>query len=335
MHGLRRDATALCIDALLHARLRYLSEMLADRWRSPRGLLLGSVWLVASCAALGLSATSADAPASANSRTERAHPVSSGARASAARRPEPAEKEARAPCPADMVRVEQACVDRYEAHLLEPQPDGALTPHPAHERPRAGRYVAASRPGTKPQAFISQVEAASACENAGKRLCRLSEWYRACTGSARTIYPYGPSFEAGRCNVGKNHLLSLLHGASSRNWSYDDFNDPELARRPGYLALTGEYAGCTSSEGVHDLVGNLHEWVADRVDRSLPSKLPVPAVIQRRIGRHRGNGIFMGGFFSTTSEHGAGCTFTTAAHDPRYHDYSTGFRCCRDALAPE
>jgi formylglycine-generating enzyme required for sulfatase activity len=229
-----------------------------------------------------------------------------------------------------MVLVEHSCVDRYEAHLLEPQSDGTLAPHPAYERPEKKRYVAASCAGVKPQGFISQVEAAAACDNAGKRLCRLTEWYRACTGSEKTTYPYGASYEKGRCNVGKNHLLSELHGASSQLWSYHDFNDPELAKRPGFLALTGEYARCTSPEGVADMVGNLHEWVADRVDGTLPSKLPVPAVIQRRIGRHLGNGIFMGGFFSTTSEHGAGCTFTTAAHDPRYHDYSTGFRCCKD-----
>ena len=86
-------------------------------------------------------------------------------------------------------------------------------------------------------------------------------------------------------------------------------------------------------DGVHDLVGNLHEWVADRVDATLPSKLPLPAVVARRIGRNAGNGIFMGGFYSTRNEHGAGCKFVTAAHEPRYHDYSTGFRCCRDAAS--
>jgi len=42
-----------------------------------------------------------------------------------------------------------------------------------------------------------------------------------------------------------------------------------------------------------------------------------------------GNGIFMGGFYSTTGELGPGCLFTTVAHDAGYHDYSTGFRCCR------
>jgi formylglycine-generating enzyme required for sulfatase activity len=78
------------------------------------------------------------------------------------------------------------------------------------------------------------------------------------------------------------------------------------------------------------MVGNLHEWVSDRVDRSLKSKLPSLAVVSRRIGRHTGNGIFMGGFFSTLNQHGEGCTFATAAHDVGYHDYSTGFRCCAD-----
>jgi formylglycine-generating enzyme len=67
------------------------------------------------------------------------------------------------------------------------------------------------------------------------------------------------------------------------------------------------------------------------VDDTLKSKLPVPAVVQRRIGKHPGNGIFMGGFFSTMSQHGDGCQYVTAAHDPHYHDYSTGFRCCKDA----
>jgi formylglycine-generating enzyme len=229
------------------------------------------------------------------------------------------------------VRVQKTCIDRFEAHLLEQQPDGSLTPYPAHERPGKGHYVAASSSGKKPQAFISQVEAAAACEHAGKRLCGLTEWYRACTGAPRTTYPYGQSYEAGRCNVGKKHLLSMLHGASASGWSYADFNDPALGQADGFLALTGEYAGCTSAEGVNDLVGNLHEWVADRVDETLPSKLPLPAIIERRIGRHVGNGIFMGGFFSTMNQHGEGCNFTTAAHDPRYHDYSTGFRCCADA----
>jgi formylglycine-generating enzyme required for sulfatase activity len=234
-------------------------------------------------------------------------------------------------CPAQMALVAGTCVDRYEAHLLEENASGELVGHPAHQLPEKKRYVAACSPGVKPQAFISQVAAASACQNAGKRLCSLTEWYRACTGAQKTTYPYGARYEKGRCNVGKPHLLSILHGATANNWSYRDFNDPKLAQTEGFLALAGEYSGCQTTEGVMDMVGNLHEWVADRVDGSLRSKLPVPAVVQRRIGKHPGNGIFMGGFFSTMSQHGDGCQYVTAAHDPGYHDYSTGFRCCKDA----
>lgn len=302
-------------------------------WFSPRRLLLGSIWLAAPCAALGLSASGVRPSGLANA-------LMAASPAAPAVAPKPKllktavsiRRAVRArPCPPEMVLVAGSCVDRYEAHLLERSEDGSLSPHPPHLQPEHRRYVAASSAGVKPQAFICQLDAAAACENAGKRLCTLSEWYRACTGPRGTTYPYGPQYQARRCNVGKAHLLSMLHGDSVSNWSYANFNDPKLALVPGFLASTGEYVDCQSDEGVHDMVGNLHEWVSDRVDQSLKSKLPNLQIKNRRIGRHHGNGIFMGGFFSTLNQHGEGCTFATAAHDVGYHDYSTGFRCCKDA----
>jgi formylglycine-generating enzyme required for sulfatase activity len=55
------------------------------------------------------------------------------------------------------------------------------------------------------------------------------------------------------------------------------------------------------------MVGNLHEWTA--------------AV----------NGTFRGGYYLDTKINGEGCDYKTTAHEPNYHDYSTGFRCCKDA----
>jgi len=223
------------------------------------------------------------------------------------------------------------CMDRYEAHLLERGEDGTLKPFPPFTRPKQGTFVAESGAGVRPQAYISQLEAASACQNAGKRLCSLSEWYRACRGEHDTLYPYGATYVRGRCNVGKPHLLSILHGSDPNAWSYEGaFNDPALDQRPGFLAESGEYSGCVTSAGVFDLVGNLHEWVADRVDSSIAEKMPLESGIKARIGRNTGKGVFMGGFFSTMNEHGRGCEFVTMAHERRYHDYSTGFRCCKD-----
>jgi formylglycine-generating enzyme len=86
----------------------------------------------------------------------------------------------------------------------------------------------------------------------------------------------------------------------------DRMNNPALNQVPGTLAKSGEHEGCTNDYGVYDMVGNLHEWVAD------PS------------------GTFQGGYYLDTHLNGDGCTYRTMAHESWYHDYSTGFRCCAD-----
>lgn len=236
------------------------------------------------------------------------------------------------PCPLGMVVGADVCIDVFEAHLVERGNGGAFTAHPHFERPVEGAtYEARSEPGVKPQAYISRNEAAAACANAGKRLCSVTEWYRSCRGRADTLYPYGPKYESGRCNVGRPHLLTRFFGPDPNNWSYKlHFNNPKLDQEPGFLLNTGERDGCVSDYGVHDLVGNLHEWVADRVDLTLPKKIPLTNGIKNALERSTGKGVFLGGFFSTRDEHGEGCTFVTTAHEAAYHDYSTGFRCCRD-----
>lgn len=246
--------------------------------------------------------------------------------------PKAATKQSSARPSADaMVLTGGVCIDAYEAHLVVRTPEGERQ-HPPHLRPAEGvEYNARSLAGVRPQAYVSRVEAARACENSGKRLCTVEEWYGACRGAARTTYPYGKVFERGRCNVGKPHLLTLHFGDNPRAWKYDEhFNSPLLDQLEGYLEPTGHYAGCRGEDGIHDMVGNLHEWVADSVGASLAHKLPLQDGIRKRLRANAGKGIFMGGFFSTTSEHGRGCDFVTIAHEPQYHDYSTGFRCCSE-----
>jgi hypothetical protein len=59
------------------------------------------------------------------------------------------------------------------------------------------------------------------------------------------------------------------------------------------------------------MVGNLHEWVDDE------------------------KGTFYGGYYQDVTLNGQGCGYVTTAHEARYHDYSTGFRCCQDPLVAE
>jgi formylglycine-generating enzyme len=234
------------------------------------------------------------------------------------------------PCPPEMIPVgKRVCIDRWEAHLVVAEGEGTA-PWPHWQRPEKGRaYQARSAAGAFPQGYISRVEAAAACKGAGKRLCRMSEWRQACEGATRRTYPYGSRRVEGRCNSGKPHLLQARFGMNPALWKYDEhFNDPALNQLEGWLAPSGAHDGCVSDAGVYDLVGNLHEWVADTVDEGFMERLDSEGVSRRKQPWHTGNGVFLGGFFSTQSQLGSGCRFTTVAHEPAYHDYSTGFRCC-------
>lgn len=240
------------------------------------------------------------------------------------------------PCPPEMTRMTRVCIDRWEAHLVKLGEKGEELPHSPVARPETEQmYRAKSAAGQFPQAYISRVEAAQACKNAGKRLCSRSEWMRACKGRRGFQYPYAPKGRKGVCNTGKPHLLEMLYGRNPNKWGFEEvFNNPTLNQEPGFLAKSGEYSECKSEEGAFDLVGNLHEWVRDTVGEDIEELLERDSVERKKQPWAVGNAMFMGGFFSTTSEHGPGCTYTTIAHEPKYHDYSTGFRCCKDALEP-
>jgi hypothetical protein len=249
--------------------------------------------------------------------------------------PAPPPKKPPGPCPDGMARIGKSCIDRHEAHLVVVDGDGERA-HPHYQRPEKGvRYVARSEPGVFPQAYISFYEAEKACQNAGKRMCTWLEWRRACQGSNWQRYPYGNRRKREACNQGKAHLLGQFYGNNRRLWTHENFNSPRLNQEPGYLARTGEYEDCVSEHGVFDMVGNLHEWVSDELGNTLLRTFEKEEVSRKKQPYMLGNGLFLGGFYSTLEEHGPGCYFVTYAHEKRYHDYSTGFRCCADARPDE
>jgi sulfatase modifying factor 1 len=231
------------------------------------------------------------------------------------------------PCPPEMAEVTTAdgafCVDRYEGALLEELAGGARRPWPGNRAidDNQDELIAVSSQGQKPQGYISGSQAALACERAGKRLCTASEWKTACRGPEQTRYPYGATRRAGVCNdrfdKPTGHPVTRLFrqtkargDKASKMWTPKFMNDPRLHELSDTVSPTGAFAECTNGYGVFDMVGNLHEWVADP------------------------KGTFMGGFFMDTRLNGEGCDYRTTAHDFGYHDYSTGFRCCSDTHAP-
>jgi sulfatase modifying factor 1 len=211
-------------------------------------------------------------------------------------------------CPEGMVAIERAfCIDRFEATLVETMPSGAERSFPPNEPVRGRTVRAVARDGVLPQGYISRNEAEAACRASRKRLCAEKEWVKACRGPRSQTFPYGNVEEKSVCNdSGVSPLLRLYAGSGQNPYADAPMNDPRLNRMPKTLEPTGEKRRCVNDFGVYDMVGNLHEWVADP------------------------NGTFLGGYYLDTRLNGRGCNYKTTAHDATYHDYSTGFRCCAD-----
>ena len=217
-----------------------------------------------------------------------------------------AAEEARGACRPGMVSIEgKFCIDKYEASLVETVKRSEEQKFSPYAMVHEEHVRAVSEPGVIPQAYISRNQAEKACHASGKRLCQVAEWQQACRGPEKKQWGYGDDREVGRCNDnGKNPVMTYY----GPRYDSTTMNKPELNQMEGTLSKTGEHRGCTNGYGVYDMVGNLHEWVADP------------------------NGTFYGGYYQDvdTVGHGAGCGYKTTAHEARYHDYSTGFRCCAD-----
>lgn len=211
-------------------------------------------------------------------------------------------------CPAGMARIDPVgkpsfCVDRWEAALQAVGSGAEVSPY---LNPGSAAVRAVARPNQVPQAYISGSQAKAACAAAGKRLCSDGEWLRACQGPSGWTYPYGPGKIAKVCNDSRAvHPAVELYGTSEA-WIWSKLGNACLNQLPASLAKTGAFSGCSSAEGMMDLMGNLHEWTAD------------PA------------GTFRGGFYVDTVINGPGCLYATTAHNVSHWDYSTGFRCCAD-----
>jgi len=219
----------------------------------------------------------------------------------------------RGACFDEQIKIDRFCIDKYEAYVVELDAHGDERAHSPYDVVDGLRVRAKVAAGVVPQAYISQVQAREACKNAGKRLCKADEYIRACRGTKPTdLYPYGGmQYRAGVCNEGKGSFVAAAFGADFMKRTYAEFNDPKLNQMGGGLAKTGAFQKCVSPDGAFDMVGNLHEWT-DGADQY-------------------GHTGFRGGWYGDAEKNGPGCFYVTTVHEPTYHDYSTGFRCCADA----
>lgn len=141
--------------------------------------------------------------------------------------------------PAHAVWLDAFLIDAVETTTARYAAFLAATGHPA---PEGWETVVVARHGEKPVVGVSWDDARRFCEWEGKRLPTEAEWERAARGTDEQRYPWGtaePTRE--RANIGL--------GA---RFSYDQV-----------LMAVGTYPLGVSAEGVHDLAGNVGEWVQD------------------------------------------------------------------------
>tara|TARA_Y100000590_G_scaffold468588_1_gene651889 strand:- start:771 stop:1973 length:1203 start_codon:yes stop_codon:yes gene_type:complete len=205
-------------------------------------------------------------------------------------------------CPAGMAQVDNFCMDRFEASLINIETGSSWSPY--HHPPKNIRIQAVSLLGAVPQGYIDGLSASRACTANNKRLCTSKEWLRACRGKNMHIYPYGNKRLPGTCNDARTiHPAIELFGRHKN--VFQKIQNPCINQLLDSVSLTGGHPECVTGESIYDMMGNLHEWIADDT------------------------GTFRGGYYVDTYRNGPGCLYRTTAHSIHHWDYSTGFRCCK------
>ena len=169
-------------------------------------------------------------------------------------------------------------------------------------------YEYPNQAGAKPPVMLNYFEAGALCGSQHKRLCYEREWVTACEGPDEKPFPYGYERSNKTCNFDNRWVDPHLSRVYSK---VAEIQRAELERLDRSVP-SGQLAGCVSDFGVHDLTGNVDEWVM--ADHERPRERAKFSALKGGAWGHVRNA----------------CRPVTTSHAPEFRYYFIGFRCCSD-----
>lgn len=211
--------------------------------------------------------------------------------------------------------VQQNCIrwaDDFEGNepelrCLQFAPSRCLSRRRTHMRFCMDIYEAPNTRGANPIVMINWHQAQRACELQGKRLCTSNEWEFACEGPNMNPYPYGLERDSRVCRI--DHQTVRY---DARRLANPATRDDEV-RRVYEAVPSGHLNRCVSWAGIHDMTGNVDEWVANSHSRNMD-----------RPPYHSG---LKGGWWGPIR---ARCRPMTTIHSPEFVYYQISYRCCQN-----
>ncbi|MBI3611168.1 MAG: formylglycine-generating enzyme family protein [Nitrospirae bacterium] len=195
-------------------------------------------------------------------------------------------------------------IDKYEVTFAQFYAFIGLT---GHRKPRLAGYLSSSvtedlplfiKP-LNPIVGVSWDDAVDYCQWKGKRLPTEAEWEKAARGTDRRKWPWG--------NEERSEYANLLGDDGAR-----------------YTASVGQFARDVSPYGVHDLAGNVMEWVADWYNQDSYRLLPASNPAGVPDGESR---VIRGASWNDSIKRAQ--TSIRFKMYPEYRDVTIGFRCAK------
>jgi formylglycine-generating enzyme required for sulfatase activity len=210
------------------------------------------------------------------------------------------------------VWVDAFYMDTYEVTMKEYQAFRQAAGHQALP-PKVTTYA----PGDNhPVVMVSWSDAAAYCRWAEKQLPTEAQWEKAARGTDGQTYPWG------------NEPINGRRANYCDTWCEYEWKDTSQDDGYRYTAPVGIFTAGGSPYGIHDLAGNVWEWVRDWYDATYYSRSPERNPENTTVAEYR---VLRGGGWHSHAAHLRAAYRYWGA--PADRSYRIGFRCVIEVAA--